>query len=172
MSDFAVQVGPTNQSVAAAGDAAVYQVSLTPHPLFQQSITLSCTGQPTGAACIFTPATSITLQGVSGATATLSISTTARPIITPAALLMPRQFYALWLGIPGLMLFVGGRRRRHIAGITMLCLTFGLLLLLPACSKSTTQAPVTGTPAGTYTITVTATSGSDSKSQTISLQVP
>ena len=39
------------------------------------------------------------------------------------------------------MLFVGGRRRRDIAGITMLCLTFGLLLLLPACSKSNTQAP-------------------------------
>ncbi len=172
MSDFAVQVNPTNQSVAAAGDAAIYQVSLTPHPLFQPGINLSCTGQPTGAACNFTPTGPIALQGVSGATATLSISTTARPTITPAALLVPRQFYALWLGIPGLMLFVGGRRRRHMAGITMLCLTFGLLLILPACSKSNAQAPVTGTPAGTYTITVTATSGTDSKSQTISLMVP
>jgi uncharacterized membrane protein len=47
-----------------------------------------------------------------------------------------------------------------------------MLLLLPACSSKATQAPVSGTPPGNYTITVTATSGSDTKSQTISLSVP
>jgi hypothetical protein len=47
-----------------------------------------------------------------------------------------------------------------------------MLLLLPACSSKNTQAPVSGTPPGNYTITVTATSGTDTKSQTITLSVP
>jgi hypothetical protein len=53
-----------------------------------------------------------------------------------------------------------------------LCALLSLLLLLPACSKTTTQAPVSGTPPGNYTVTVTATSGSDTKSQTVTLTVP
>ena len=48
----------------------------------------------------------------------------------------------------------------------------GLLLLQPACSGSSTQAPVSGTPAGVYTVTVTATAGSDTKSQNVTLSVP
>jgi hypothetical protein len=54
----------------------------------------------------------------------------------------------------------------------MLCTVFAMLLLIPACSKTTTQTPVSGTPAGNYTITITAASGSDSKSQTVGLVVP
>jgi uncharacterized repeat protein (TIGR01451 family) len=174
MSDYSMSVSPNNQTVPAAGNTATYQVQLTPHPLYASNITLSCTGQPTGTACNFSPQTSITLQGASGATATLSLTTTARPIVTPAALLFPRAFFAMGLMIPGLLLvgIGGGRRRRRIAGMLMLCSMFALLLLLPACSHSNTQAPVSGTPAGIYTVTVSATSGSDSKSQTITLTVP
>jgi len=47
-----------------------------------------------------------------------------------------------------------------------------LLLLQPACSHTITQPPVSGTPAGTYTITVTAGSGNDTKSTSIQLVVP
>jgi hypothetical protein len=54
----------------------------------------------------------------------------------------------------------------------MLCIVFGMLLFLPACNHSTTQTPVSGTPAGTYTLTVTASSGTDSKSATVTLNVP
>jgi hypothetical protein len=106
----------------------------------------------------------------------LNIPTTARPVVTPAASLLTRRFYAIWLTIPGLGLMVvgvcGDRRRKRIAGIVSLCVLFVLLLLLPACSKSTTQTPVSGTQPGNYTITVSATSGSDTKSQTITLSVP
>jgi ABC-type glycerol-3-phosphate transport system substrate-binding protein len=62
-----------------------------------------------------------------------------------------------------------------MAAMLFLCATFALLLLLPACSSKTTQAPVSGTPPGNYTITVSASSGSppgDTKSQTITLSVP
>jgi hypothetical protein len=52
------------------------------------------------------------------------------------------------------------------------CALFGLVLLQPGCSGTTTQIPVSGTPAGTYQITVTATSGTDTKSGGIDLTVP
>lgn len=173
MSDFSMSVSPANQNIPQAGATATYQVQLTPHPLFNSNITLSCTGFPSGSSCNFSPGTSVSLQGASGSTATLAIPTQPRPI-TPAASLFRRQFYAFWLVVPGLALLgIGGdRRRRRIAGISLICLMFALVLFIPACSHSTTQTPASGTPAGNYTITVTASSGTDSKSQTITLSVP
>ena len=173
MSDFSMLVTPRNQGVSQAGLTATYYVQLTPSPLYGSAISLSCSGNPTGTSCNFSPGNSITISGASGSTATLNIPTTARPI-TPTASLLSRHFYALWMAIPFMAVFgIGGdRRRRKIFGIFMLCTVFALLFLLPACSHSTTQTPVSGTPAGTYTITVTASSGTDSKSQTITLSVP
>jgi hypothetical protein len=87
---------------------------------------------------------------------------------------MPRQFYALWLFVPGIALLgfgSGSRRRRRIAGLMLMFTVFSLLVFLPACSHSTVQPPVSGTPAGTYTINVTATSGTDTKTQSIQLNV-
>jgi hypothetical protein len=54
----------------------------------------------------------------------------------------------------------------------MLCWTLFSLVLLPACSQAVVQPPVSGTPAGSYTILVTAASGSDSKTQSVGLIVP
>lgn len=173
MSDYSMNVGPPNNSVAQAGDTAVYQVQLTPIPAYASPIGLSCSGQPTGASCNFTTSP-VTLAGPGSST--LNLTTTARPVTTPAAISVTRGFYAIWLAVPGLALLGmgagGNRRRRRILGIMMFCALFAMLLLLPACSHTNTQIPVSGTPAGTYTITVTAASGSDSKSQTITLTVP
>lgn len=174
MSDYTMSVSPGNQTVPAAGYTAIYQVQLTPQPVYSSSISLSCSNLPPGATCAFNPQGSTTLQSTSGATVTLSITTTVRPIVTPAAIFLTRHFYAVWLTLPGLALLgVGGnRRRRRILGILMFCAMFGMLVFLPACSSSQTPAPVSGTPAGSFNITVTGTSGSDSKSQTVVLNVP
>ncbi len=173
MSDYTMNVGPPNNSVAQAGDTAVYQVQLRPIPVYSSPIGLSCTGQPAGASCNFTTQ-SVTLAGPGSST--LNITTTARPVTTPAASLLTRHFYAIWLAVPGLTLLGVGagsnRRRRRMLGVFMLCAMFALILLLPACSHTNTQIPVSGTQAGKYTITVTAASGTDSKSQTITLTVP
>jgi uncharacterized repeat protein (TIGR01451 family) len=173
MSDFSMQVTPPSGSVSQAGNTAQYAVALTPNPVFSHTIALACSGLPTGAACNFsTP--SVTLLGPGSST--LNITTTARPVVTPAASLWTRHFYAVWLALPGLTLLgvgVGGdRRRRRVLGILMFCALFALLLLQPACSSSTSTPPVSGTPPGNYTITVTATSGADVKSQTVTLAVP
>ena len=174
MSDFSMTPSPLSQSVAQAGSTANYTVLLAPHPLYASSITVSCSNLPTGASCRATPSSSITLQGASASSVGLAVTTTARPVTTGAANFLRRNFYALWIAFPGLMLLgIGGNpRRRRIAGILTLCALFSMLLLIPACSKSTTQTPVSGTPAGNYTITITASSGSDSKSATVTLSVP
>jgi len=173
MSDFRMQVTPNSQSLAAAGDTAPYTVQLTPDPLYASSITVSCSNLPTGSSCRLTPS-SLTLQNAGASTAELAITTTARPVTTGALGFLKRNFYALWLTVPGFLLVgLGGRRRRRrMAAILTLCSLCFLLLLIPACSHSTTQTPVSGTPAGSYTITVTAASGSDSKTQTVGLNVP
>ena len=172
MSDFILQVNPPSGSVPVAGGTATYQVSLQPNPVYASNISLACTGVPTGAQCNFTN-NPVTL--LAPGSSTLNITTTARPVVTPAASLLIRHFYAIWLMVPGLTILgvgVGSNRRRRIAGMLALCILFTLLLLVSACSKTTTQAPVSGTPPGNYTITVTATSGSDTKSQTVTLTVP
>jgi uncharacterized repeat protein (TIGR01451 family) len=176
MSDFSMAVNPPNGSVAVAGDTAVYQVQLTPHPVYSHAVSLGCTGLPTGAACNFSTQ-SVSLLGPGSST--LNITTTARPVTTPGASLLTRHsrdFYAVWLAIPGLTLLGvgvgGGRRRRRMVGILMGCTLFAVLLLQPACSTTATQPPVSGTPPGTSNITVSATSGSDTKSQVITLFVP
>jgi len=171
-SDFSISVSPPNGSVAQAGDTAVYQVQLSPHTAYSSSISLACSGLPTASSCNFTTQ-SVKLVGGPGSS-TLNVVTTARPVVTPAASL--RSLYGFWVAVPGLTLLGvgvgGGRRRRRILGIFMLCALFGLLLLQPACGGTSTQAPVSGTPPGIYTITVTGTSGSDSKSSSITLSVP
>ena len=173
MSDYTMSASPHSQSIAAAGDTAFYTVQLTPVPIYQSDITLSCSNLPAGAACNFSNSPA-KLVSTSGVTSLLSLTTTPRPIVTPAASLFRRQLYAIWLAIPGLAFFGLGRRsgRRRRIAIGMLGMVLALLLFIPACSHSATQPPASGTPAGSFTITVTATSGSDVKSQPVSLTVP
>ena len=172
MTDYGLSINPPSGSVVA-GNTASYQVRLSPEPVFTSSVSLTCSGVPSASSCNFT-STSVTLAGSSPGTSTLNITTTARPVFTPgAALRGPRQFYAVWLFIPCIALLGlgSGSRRRRIAGLMLMCTVLALLVVLPACSHSTVQPPVSGTPAGTYTINVTATSGTDTKTQSIQLNV-
>lgn len=176
MSDFKLSVTPPNNSVAQAGDTAQYDVLLTPLPVYGSNVALSCSSLPTATTCNFTPTNTVTLPGESPGTAVLNVVTTQRPINTASNRNGLRNFYAVWLAVPGLALLGFGagtnRRRRRILGFLMLCALFAQIILLPACSGQTTQPPVSGTPAGNYTIIVTAASGSDSKSAHIQLTVP
>ena len=171
-SDFSLSVSPANVAIPAAGDTATYQVQLTPIPIYATNISLSVSGLPTGATSAFTSPT-VTLPSTSPGTSTLNIATTARPIVTSASAAQ-RPFYPLGFALPAFAwLGMGRRRRRRWAGMLLLCAVFSLSLLLPSCSHTSTQPPVVGTPAGTYTLTVTATgAGSDTKSYTIQLVVP
>lgn len=176
MSDFILKVNPPNNSVPVAGDTATYQVTLTPNPVYGSNIALSCSGLPAATTCAFTPTNTVNLPSTSPGAATLNITTTARPINTAGTRSGLRNFYAVWFAVPGLALLgigaTSNRRRRRLLGFLMLCALFAQLILLPACSGTITQPPLSGTPAGNWSITVSATSGSDSKSQGIQLTVP
>ncbi|HTS35561.1 MAG TPA: SBBP repeat-containing protein [Candidatus Solibacter sp.] len=175
MSDFSIGVNPDNVSIAA-GVPASYLITLTPNPVYSPAITLACSNPPPNSTCTFSP-TSVTLVGSSPGTATLTVNTTARPITTGAAGFLNKHFYAVWLTIPAMAFFGmngvagGSRRRRRICGVVLLCLVSALLVVLPACSHSSTQPPVSGTPPGQYSMSITGTSGSDSKSVGIQLNV-
>jgi len=173
MSDYTLSASPTNFPLQAAGDKAVYQVQLMPHPVYGSSVSITVTGLPAATTSSFTT-NPVTLQGTSPGATTMNISTTPRPVTPPAASLWSRRFYAIWFSIPALALVGLGsdRKRRRIAGALLLCFVFSLLLLQPACSHGTTQLPASGTPAGTYTLIVTATSGSDTRSTTVGITVP
>lgn len=174
MSDFSMTVSPNNVSLQAAGDAAKFQIQLTPNPVYGTGISLGVSNLPLASTSTFS--TSPVTLGNTPAAITLTISTTARPIVTPAAIFSGRQFYALWLSMPALAVLgfgMGGtRRRRRIAGLILLSLISLMLVLLPACSHTTTQIPPSGTPAGTYNLQVNATAGGDTKSYPIQLTVP
>jgi uncharacterized repeat protein (TIGR01451 family) len=170
VSDYTMKVTPNNQSVTA-GNTASYQVVLAPSPIYSSAISLGCSGVPAAATCNFT-SPSVT-PGGSPSSSTLNVTTTVRPI-TVSSNAKRRWFYALWLALPGLAILGFGsqdRRKRRMAGILFLCTISSLLVLLPACSHSVVQPPVSGTPAGTYTLNVTATSGTDSKTYPVQLTV-
>jgi uncharacterized repeat protein (TIGR01451 family) len=172
--DFTLSVSPKNQTIAAAGATAIYTVTLAPTLVYGSNISLSASGLPTASGFTFTPSNTVSLPA-GPSTATLNITTTARPVTVVHSRTSRGAIYALWLGIPGITLLgfgVGNDRRRKMAGAAVLCVLFGLLALQPACGGTKTPAVVSGTPAGTYTITVTATSGTLSHNTTLTLTVP
>jgi len=172
---FSMSIAPAAQNVVA-GHPTTYTVNLSPSPVFGSPISLSCGPLPGGAGCIFSPASSVTLNGPQSVT--LNLNTTPQPVaaVTPGAWRSP--LYALGLIVPGMTLLglgASGKRRRgkmsRVLGLFMLTVFFMLLLLQPSCSKGKTQPTVSGTPTGTYSLTVTATSGTLSKSVPFSLTV-
>ena len=166
---------PPTAAWRSAGDTASYQVQLTPHTaLLQQYLAGSAPACPRGPRATSRRSRS---RCRGPGSSTLNMMTTARPVVTPAASLLTRHFYALWLAVPGLTLLGVGvgsdRRRRRILGMLMVCALFrpaaaaaGVQYHEPRRPRSAERLP------GIYTITVTATSGSDTKSRTITLAVP
>jgi subtilisin family serine protease len=74
--DFSISTSPTTATVTA-GQVATYTATLSPINGFNQTITLGCSGLPSAATCTVTPST-VTLNGTSPATATVTVQTTAR----------------------------------------------------------------------------------------------
>ncbi|HVR24470.1 MAG TPA: SBBP repeat-containing protein [Candidatus Polarisedimenticolia bacterium] len=170
--DYSISITPSSQTVVA-GSPATYSVLVNPSITFGANVSLSCASLPVGASCGFSPST-LTFNGPGSQSSTLSLTTTARPVVTISSVGWHGPFYALWLMVPGVAVFGLGsakRRRARVLGFFLLWTLFALLILQPACSKSKQQQTVTGTPAGSYPLSVTATSGSFSQSQGFNLTV-
>jgi hypothetical protein len=161
---------PASQTVAA-GSSATYTITNTGNVLYA----LTCSGLPTGAACI-------PVSVGANSTASLVITTTSRTLaVTPA---MPNRplHLNLWgealsaLSI-SILILLALRRRRVQALIPVSALALLLVLLVAGCGGSGGSSGggggvnPNGTPAGTYPITVTGTSGSTTQVTTIILVV-
>ncbi|MBS0614364.1 MAG: VCBS repeat-containing protein, partial [Proteobacteria bacterium] len=180
--DFAISASASSGSIAA-GQSATATLTLTPSGGFSGTVSLSCSGAPSGATCSLSPA-SVALNGAA-TTTTLTLDTTARS----AALTVPPSLRLdigsnptalLWalLGPVWLMRRPMRRAALHRARwLSLLILSAGFLCgcggggSSGGSSTGPVTPPASGTPAGTYTITVTASSGSLSHAQTYTLTV-
>ena len=84
--DYTVSASPPSSQTITAGQQANFIISAAPAHGFDQTVTWSCTGAPTGASCTVSPS-SVSLDGSNPATVTVTFSTTARgALVTPLSL--------------------------------------------------------------------------------------
>ena len=171
VNDFALTVAPTRATVVA-GVPANFTATVTPTGNIPNSVSLACSGLPTGASCVETTNPIPNLSQGPASTA-LIINTTMR-VTTITQLLRKGALYAALLPISGvafLAVSIGGisRKRRLLMGLLVCC--FVSLVLFQAGCSSKSSSNTTGTPAGTYIVTVTATSGQATRNANVTLVV-
>jgi sugar lactone lactonase YvrE len=175
--DFSIAAasGGSASATVTAGQAATYNLQVTPANGFTGSVAVSCTGAPSLATC--SPSTTSVAVNGAAVAFNISVSTTAGSnggftSYTPGpqtgspvpalAMLLLAAFMA--------QAFVRGRRRLGVATATLFLMT-----LWTACggggSAPPTPTPVPGTPKGTFTLVVTGTSGTVSRTMNLTLTV-
>lgn len=160
VTDFTLGVSPGSASVTP-GQSASYTATITPgFGPFTNQIAFGCTNLPAGASCAFTPAT--LTPGANPASATVAVTTMAPSAarvfpewLSPGAQAGLEAGAAVVLWLLAILAGIGGRRRKFVAGLAVLC---ALLAGLAACGGGPKPNP--GTPPGTYSIIITATSAS------------
>jgi hypothetical protein len=177
---FTITVGTAvTPSSVHAGSGGTGIVDVNPINGYSGSVTLACTSitplVTTPPLCTFNPPT-VTVNGTL-TSSTITINTIGTT--TTGAAIHPRTFYALWLPFPLLAVLAIGisreRRARGIMGTLMLLTIMATLLLLPACSSSSsTNTSSTGvTPNNTYSFTVTGVDANGvSSSNTTTTAIP
>ena len=177
--DFGLSFSTSTVS-ANSGSSANLNVNVSAFNGFSGSVTLSCSGLPSHAACTFTPAQ--LTPSATPATAVLTILTNA---VTASLFHASPQFlFATSIPVLGFLFLGSSVLRRPRATRLLALLALALTLVAPGCGGTggspanpappptppSNPAPV-GTPAGSYTITVTGTSGSTTHSAALTLNV-
>jgi hypothetical protein len=165
---FTMAATPGTVSVSA-GAQAVATLTLTANATFSGNIALTCSGLPTGAACVVNPS-QVTLAAGGTTQASIFIGTT-----TTASSRAPHSFplsgYAGGLSLAGLLCCFA--RRRFPRAVPFLLAGFVLALGTAGLSGCGGGGSGIKTAAkGSYTVTVTATpSGSTASAQTTTIAV-
>src|SRR5882672_7841011 len=175
--DFSISAaaGSSTSATVVAGQTATYTLSFAGVTSLTRTVSLGCSGAPRASTCSISP-NSLALSGTAPATATVSVTTTARAFLLPyvrSPRLLPN------LGLPFLLVLLtlallasslrqqGGLSRRAWAGLAGVVLLAALSVGCGGGSASTPQ----GTLAGTYTVTVNSTSGGVSHTTVLTLKV-
>ena len=154
------------------GSSAGLIISVAPTNSFTGTVSLSCSGLPSGATCSFTPS-QLTVSATAPATAALTIQTSAgsKGYVKEGLSASGKHgslFLASALMLPfGSLLAFGRRRRlasmRLLGAVTLAFISAGLIA---GCGSS-----MSSTPAGTTNVTIMATSGSIAQTSTVALTV-
>jgi Beta-propeller repeat len=182
--DFSLSAASTSATVTA-GQPASYNLQLSPTG-FSGTITLTCTGAPSGATCTPAPAT-LTTNGSSPVPFVVNVTTQAhsalfrqapesfrRPPISPLAPVTTALFMA-WLAFLAVLLGNAAFSRQPVHMRVKSACFLGLAsaaIFLAACSGgSATTPPNVGTQKGTYTLVLTAKSGTLTHGMNLTLTV-
>jgi len=161
--EIATAKGSSSSATITAGQAASFNLAVTPAGSFSGMVSLSCTVTPavTAPPVCTVPASVNVTQGTA-APVTAQISTTAAVTagsISPVNF-TPRGTAIQWTTVllASGLLFARYRRRKSALAIPMIAVAF---FGMAACGGGSSAGSMTpGTPSGTYTATVTAKSGS------------
>ena len=159
--DFSLTANPSSLTLSP-GEYGNVTVTVTPENGFTNMVTLSCSGIPSTAKCVFSP-TTLTPLTTAAVSSTLQIQTQGASGTSASAAKSPSTV-AFAVVLPGIMALAGLGALRKRSGIAALRVV-GVMLLgagglgLGACSQryGYLNHPPSGNPgitAGTYTITV------------------
>jgi uncharacterized protein (TIGR03118 family) len=181
--DFSISATPATLTIAA-GQPAAFMVKLGGLNGFNSSVTLTCSGQPLGSTCSFSPA-SVSPASGGTVTSTMTIMTSSLPY-NPAVKMAKNTTGGIFaaalpitgLGFLGLLVvgkgkqhrLFGTRRFRYLTGGLALLIVAGFLLVAGGCGGGSTMAG-NGTQRGMTTVMITGTSGSLSHSTSVTLTV-
>jgi hypothetical protein len=186
--DFSLGSGSgSGTATVTAGTPASFSLSLAGSGGFTGTVALTCSVSPAGPACSVSPS-SVMVTGSTAATATVSVTTTARSAILPIGSFSDRDssrrivwIFGALLAAAGIFVFLASPQMRPRRFSWSLATACGALLLISAalmsgCGSSNSSSgsngsPTTGTAAGNYTVTVTAQSGSVSHNTQLTLTV-
>jgi hypothetical protein len=162
---FAIVLSAASLTVNA-GSSGTDTLTVSPQFGFNQAVSLSCSGLPSGASCAFNP-TTVTPSG-SSVTDQLSVavaSGTAQNHSSP-----------IWPGAGGIAvavcLLTGFRRRKAYKWLLLCLLLLSICSGVSSCGGKSGGSGSSGGGPSTSIVTVNATSGSLQSSTTFSLTIP
>lgn len=154
--DFALALAPSSMSVSPGSPGTTF-VNIVQENSFNGTVSLTCSGLPSGASCVFSPAS---VTGPAGSTLTISEPDTTAMTRSPH----PARFFALaFLALFGCIRI--RRRTTWLAALIALALPFCALNGCSGSTQSSSSHPTTTT----YSVIVTGTSGSLSHSAPLTL---
>jgi len=178
--DFSVSAAPPS-AIITAGQQANFTVSATPLHGSTQTVTWSCTGAPAAATCTVSPS-SVTLNGSTMATATVTLTTMARVLVPP--LVLPRYappmqpWWALvacfaWLAVLAMLWTFGRASRPRRPGLAATAGLLAVSLCTYSCGGYGTPPPPISPTLSTLTLNpTTVTGGAQSSTGTVTLSGP